>query len=222
MDEIKDDSLDLLIEKKAQELNNQLSTKVENDNIVQTTQRSSFAKKMDDVKIDVLAEASTEDKNFVTTIKNNLKKAAVTHTEVEKDKADLEKQQVQSDSEKLSNQQQKNKHEMAQDKWENKQKFRQYVYDGVKPIMTFVGINDPMSVVLMIFLSFVLLPFFLVSKLWNGTIGLLICGACDGNRSKAMKGLIWTLLAIILICIIFVAIFLFLKWQGIDILEKLR
>ena len=92
-DEIKDDELDLLLEKKVAERDKQKSISTElaiaenkmNEVITKTSTRSDFAKKMDDVKITVLQEASSEDKDFVNTIKQNLKKASITHTEVEKD-----------------------------------------------------------------------------------------------------------------------------------------
>ena len=229
-DEIKDDELDLLLEKKVAEREKQNAIPTElsiaenkmNDIIAQTSTRSDFAKKMDEVKINVLQDASLEDKEFVNTIKQNLKKASITHTEVEKDKAELEKQQVKSDSEKLTKAQQKNKHEIEEDKWLNKQKYRQYVYDGVKPIMKFVKIEEPMSITLMILFSILLIIPYFINKLWSGTIGALIFGACDNDRSKVMKGFLWTLVVIIVLALLFIGIYFFLKTQGIDILANFK
>lgn len=185
-------------------------------------QKSVFAEKMEDVKVNVLNEASIEDKKFVDTIKSNLKKTATKITEVEHEKAAYEEQQIKSESEKLSREQAKNKQGMSEDKWANREKLRQYVYNGVKPVMTFVGIDEPMSVVLTVFLTFVLIIPFLLAKLWNGTIGLLIVGASDKDRSKAMKGMLWTILVLIVLGLLFIGIYLFLKSQGIDILLKLK
>ena len=66
---------------------------------------SAFAEKMDDVKVNVLEQASEEDKKFVETVKENLKDAAVKHTEVEQEKAKFAKQKVQFEEEKLGTEQ---------------------------------------------------------------------------------------------------------------------
>ena len=174
-----------------------------------------FAQSMENVKINVLADASVEDKNFVKDVKDNLKKAAIKHTEIEKDKAAYVEQRVKAESEKLSKDQAKNKHEMAEDRWANKQKKRQYVYDGVKPIMKFVGIDEPMSVLLTILFTVVLIGFFLVAKLLNGTVGILIDTVRNDKSDKAMKVIAWTVLIILMLFALFIAIYLFLKSQGI-------
>ena len=51
-----------------------------------------FGAVMEQVKLNVLAEASAEDEQFVDKVKSTLKKAAVKHTEVEEKRADFEKQ----------------------------------------------------------------------------------------------------------------------------------
>ena len=153
---------------------------------------SAFADKMDDVKVGVLQQASEEDKKFVETVKDNLKDAAVKHTEVEQEKAKYAKQKVQYEEEKLDTQQRRNEQQQLEDKWENRRKKRQYHYDGVKPIMTFVGIKEPLNLFFLYFLTAILVWFFLINKLWKGTIGALVAGASDENRTKAAKGFIWT------------------------------
>lgn len=176
---------------------------------------SEFAKRMDDVKVQVLENASNEDEKFVKTVKENLKDAAVKHTEVEQKKAEFVKQKVQFEQEKLETKQKENVHQQQEDKWANRQKRRQYHYDGVKPIMQFVGIETPMNLLLLYFLTLVLVWFFLISKLLKGTIGALIAGASDADRPKAVKGFLWTLLAIFTVIIIAMAVYLFLCWQEI-------
>lgn len=176
---------------------------------------SEFAKRMDDVKVQVLENASNEDEKFVKTVKENLKDAAVKHTEVEQKKAEFVKQKVQYEQEKLETKQKENVHQQQEDKWANRQKRRQYHYDGVKPIMQFVGIETPMNLLLLYFLTLVLVWFFLISKLLKGTIGALIAGASDADRPKAVKGFLWTLLAIFTVIIIAMAVYLFLRWQEI-------
>ena len=176
---------------------------------------SEFAKRMDDVKVQVLENASNEDEKFVKTVKENLKDAAVKHTEVEQKKAEFVKQKVQYEQEKLETKQKENVHQQQEDKWANRQKRRQYHYDGVKPIMQFVGIETPMNLLLLYFLTLVLVWFFLIGKLLKGTIGALLAGASDANRPKAVKGFLWTLLAFIAVIIIAMVVYLFLRWQGI-------
>lgn len=176
---------------------------------------SEFAKRMDDVKVQVLENASNEDEKFVKTVKENLKDAAVKHTEVEQKKAEFVKQKVQFEQEKLETKQKENVHQQQEDKWANRQKRRQYHYDGVKPIMQFVGIETPMNLFILYFLTFVLVWFFLISKLLKGTVGALIAGASDADRPKAVKGFLWTLLAIFTVIIIAMAVYLFLRWQEI-------
>lgn len=176
---------------------------------------SEFAKRMDEVKVQVLENASNEDEKFVKTVKENLKDAAVKHTEVEQKKAEFVKQKVQFEQEKLETKQKENVHQQQEDKWANRQKRRQYHYDGVKPIMQFVGIETPMNLLLLYFLTLVLVWFFLIGKLLKGTIGALLAGASDANRPKAVKGFLWTLLAFIAVIIIAMVVYLFLRWQGI-------
>lgn len=128
---------------------------------------------------------------------------------------ELEKRNLQFEQEKLETKQKENVHQQQEDKWANRQKRWQYHYDGVKPIMQFVGIETPMNLLLLYFLTLVLVWFFLISKLLKGTIGALIAGASDADRPKAVKGFLWTLLAIFTVIIIAMAVYLFLRWQEI-------
>lgn len=172
-----------------------------------------FGKAMEEVKLNVLSEAGSDDKQFVDKVKKTLKSAAVKNTEVEEKRADFEKQKVDYASEVLQTEQQKNTHRAAEDKWENREKRRQYHYNGVKPIMTFVGITEPLNLFLLYLLTAVLAPFFLVSRFLKGTIGALVAGAADDNRPKAVKGFLWTLVGMIALCALAALIYLFLKWQ---------
>lgn len=189
---------------------------------IQISEQTSFSKKMDDVKQNILAEASTKDDKFVSTVVENVKDAAVQYTQVEQKKARLEQQRVQYESEKLDTQQKANANQQAEDKWINRQKRREYHYNGVKPIMLFVGITEPMNLMFLYFFAIILIVPFFIAKFFRGTIGALLCGAEDANRSKAAKGFIWTIIAIVIALSVLCLIYLFLKWQGIDILEKFK
>lgn len=174
-----------------------------------------FSKRMEVIKQNVLAQASVEDTGFVKKVTETLKSAAVKNVEVEENKAELEKQKVEFQSEILETGQAKNKHVAKEDKWENKEKSRLHAYNGVKPIMLFVGINEPLNLMLLFILTVILSPFFLLSKLLKGTIGALVSGACDQDRPKAVKGFLWTLIGVIAVMAILVVVYLFLKWQGL-------
>lgn len=196
----------------------ELSVTTENGAAVPTIPASSgksFTDRMDDVKLKILQDASASDEKFVKTIKDNVKEAAVVNTEVEREREAFAKQSVQYEREKLSTKQQKNTIEATEDKWANREKRREFHYNGVKPIMEFVGISKPMNLALLYFLSFILVWFFLLSKLWRGTIGALIAGAEDANRPKTVKGFLWTLLGLVSLGVLAALVYLFLKWQGI-------
>lgn len=195
----------------------ELSVTTENGAAVPTisSSGSSFTDRMDDVKLKILQDASASDEKFVKTIKDNVKEAAVVNTEVEREREAFAKQSVQYEREKLSTKQQKNTIEATEDKWANREKRREFHYNGVKPIMEFVGISKPMNLALLYFLSFILVWFFLLSKLWRGTIGALIAGAEDANRPKTVKGFLWTLLGLVALGVLAALVYLFLKWQGI-------
>ena len=146
----------------------ELSVTTENGAAVPTIHASSgnsFTDRMDDVKLKILQDASASDEKFVKTIKDNVKEAAVVNTEVEREREAFAKQSVQYEREKLSTKQQKNTIEATEDKWANREKRREFHYNGVKPIMEFVGISKPMNLALLYFLSFILVWFFLLSKL---------------------------------------------------------
>lgn len=226
MEDITDEELDKLIAEKEskQEIHSENLPEIKpSNNFVQAKfENSAFENKMEDVKLNVLKQASTEDNKFVNTIKENLKEAAIKNTEVEQNKADLKNEQVKSEKKKVEKEQKQTEHEIAENKWNNREKWREFVYNGVKPIMKFVGIDDPMSIILTVIYTIILFIPFLVAKLWNGTVGALIHGACDKDRSKTMKGFIWTILGIGLLFGLFCAIYLFLHSQGIDILSWMR
>lgn len=209
MEDIKDEELDKMLAERKEK--SELTTQ----NEVKQFAETEFGKRMTEVKVNVLEEAQQNDEQFVETVKSNLKKAAVTATEVEQEKQEYEKQQVQAESEKLSRAQKQNEHKIKEDVWANRQKRRQYHFDGVKPIMSFVEIKEPMNLFVLYFLTVVLIVPFLLAKLWRGTIGALIAGGCDSNRPKFAKGFIWTLLALAAACVLGGLIYLFLKWQQI-------
>lgn len=171
--------------------------------------------RMDEVNTAILAQAAAEDKKFVDTIKENIKEAAVTHTEVEKESAELDKKGVLYEQEKIDLNRQKVANAGQEDKWDNREKRRLYHYNGVKPIMKFVNINEPLNLFFLYFFTIVITPFYLLNKLWKGSIGAMVVGAGDENRPKAVRGFLWSLLGVLAVIVILAVVFLFLKWQHI-------
>jgi hypothetical protein len=179
------------------------------------TSGNSFTEAVDEAKINVLKDASVTDKKFNEDFKSKLKEATLKLAEVEREKANLEKQNIEYHQEILETKQLLNEQKQAEDKWTNKQRQREFHYAGVRPIMEFVGIKTPMNIALVYFLTIFLLPFFLFAKLWKGTIGALIVGAEDSDRPKAVRGFLYTLLAIVAVGIIALVTYLALGWLNI-------
>lgn len=179
------------------------------------TAANSFTKAVDTAKLNVLQEASANDKKFIDDFKGKLKEATLKLAEVEREKANLEKQNVEYHQEILETKQLLNEQKQAEDKWTNKQKQREFHFAGVRPIMEFVGIKQPMNIVLLYCLTLFLLPFFLFAKFWKGTIGALIVGAEDSDRPKAVRGFFYTLLGIVAVGIIAFVTYLALGWLNI-------
>jgi len=189
------------------------------DNTTQTANKlstvnepTSFSKAVDTAKLNVLDKAQKNDTKFVQKITDELKEAAVKLAEVEKSKGELEKQNVEYAKELLDTQQKLNEQKQDEDKWANKQKRREYHYDGVKPIMEFVGIKTPMNLFFLYLFTVLLFLPFLGDKLIRGTIGALIVGATDGDRPKSAKAFMWTLLAVFTAAILIVVGYLGYQW----------
>jgi hypothetical protein len=159
---------------------------------------SAFTEKVDVLKDKVLEKAQSNEK-FVQNITKNVEDATITLVEVEKEKAVLEKQNIIYVQELLETNQKLNEFKQSTDQWQNKRDKRQYHYDGVKPIMEFVGIKTSMNLIILYILVSVLMPFFLGGKFLKGTVGNLICGIGDGSRTKSVKGFLATILALVIL-----------------------
>jgi len=183
--------------------------------IANKTAPSAFSETIDQAKIEVVKEASVSDEKFVKDFKEKLKNAAIKSAELEKEKQELEKQNIVYEKELLLTQQKLNEYMQAKDSWESRQRNRQFHYDGVAPVMEFVGIKKPLNVVILYLLFTVLIMPFLASKLFKGTIGSLIAGAEDSDRPKAVKGFIYTMLGVIFVLSITFVVYLGLQWLKI-------
>ncbi len=179
------------------------------------TASTTFTEAIDVAKIKTVEEASVNDEKFRKEFTDKLKDATLKLAELETEKAELEKQNIEYHQELLQTQQELNEQLQAENQWANKEKRRDYHYNGVKPIMAFVGIKEPMNLAILYILTVILIPFYLVNKLVSGTIGVLIAGASDSNRPKAVKGFLFTLLAVVCTSVIALAVYLVLGWLKI-------
>ena len=179
------------------------------------TANTAFTEAIDSAKIKTVEEASANDEKFKREFTDKLKDASLKLAELETEKATLEKQNIEYHQELLQTQQELNEQYQAENQWANKEKRREYHYNGVKAILTFVGITEPMNLVVLYFLTAILVPFYLLNKLIAGTFGTLVAGASDSNRPKAVKGFLFTLLAVACTCILAIMVYLGLGWLNI-------
>ena len=199
-------------EKEAEQKNTQaVSTDNAPKMVHNVTASSKFSDTVDEAKVNTVKEASVNDTKFVEDFKKELKDATLKLAQVEKQKAELEIQNLKYESELLRTQQELNEQQQTSNSWESKQKKREFHYNGVKPIMEFVGISSPMNLVLLYLLTIFLTPFFLAAKFWVGTIGAAISGASDEDRAKTAKGFLWTLLCFVALSAVGIVVLISLK-----------
>lgn len=191
------------------------TAEIHKSEITNVTAKTSFTEAIDVAKIKTVEEASVNDEKFRKEFTEKLKDATIKLAEVEEEKAGLEKQNILYHQELLNTQQELNEQLQAENQWANKEKRREYHYNGVKPILMFVGIKEPMNIAILYILTSILIPFYLANKLIAGTIGALISGASDDNRPKAVKGFLFTLLAVTCAGLLAVIVYLGLGWLKI-------
>lgn len=174
-----------------------------------------FTKAVDQAKVIItdkeLNEEGETQKKFVGSMQDALIKLA----ELEKQKAELENQNIEYHKELLSTQQLLNENRQKEEKWTNREKRRRYHFDGVKPVLSSVGITEPMNLVLLYILTSIITPFFLLGKLFRSTIGNMIAGADDQNRPKQVRGFLWTMIGVIFFLAAAIAVLFALKWTGV-------
>lgn len=178
--------------------------------LANVTQDTEFSNVLNKAKVQVLQNASANNE-FVKKFEEQIKEAAIKSAQLEQEKQKLEKQNIEYAQDLLATQQKLNEQKQNVDKWENKRKSRQFHYDGVKSIMKFAKIDEPMHLIVLYLLTIILSPFYLLSKFIGGTFGALLCGVEDKSRGKGVKGLLWTLLGVVAIVIVGVSVFYLLK-----------
>lgn len=184
-----------------------------------TDMATGFARNVDAAKLHVLDQATKTDEKFVEDFKSKLKDATLKLAEVEQSKAEVEKSRaelaqknVEYEKELVETQQKLNEYKQADDKWNNKERARQYHYNGVKDVMICIGIKNPMCIPLLYALFPIAFIFFLGKCTIQATFGNLLCGAVDSDRPKAMRGFLWTIMCLILVAAASIGIYMFLRY----------
>ena len=171
--------------------------------IANITKATVFSEKMDEAKINIITEASAEDPKFIEALKNEIKEAGLKSAQLEKEKQELEIQNIALQQNYIQTKNELESQKQKENKWENKQKARQYHYDGLKDIMEFIHINNPMWLPLMYILAIIISPIYIAWTVFLCPFGTLIAGTKDNNRPKLVKGAIYTILLIALIAVVF-------------------
>ena len=160
--------------------------------IANVTEETTFSKTIAEGMVNILQEGYTEDNEFREDIKGKVKKTAEKRADVETHKAELEEQHLQYQSELLRTEQEKNINTQEKNRYDAKRERRQFVYDGVKPVMMWVGIKEPMNIVLMSLVTAILIIPFIMFK----PIGALLVGVDAEQRKKQAIAWLWTILAL--------------------------
>lgn len=189
-------------EEKSVEVIPEKSNEIFEQRLHNVNEETEFSKKIQEGMVNIVKEAYANDEDFKSDIQDKAKTSAQEYANLEKDKAELERQNLQYASELLETQQALNEYKQAEHKWDNQRSRRQFVYDGVKPIMKWIGVDEPMNIGLMIFITIVMIIPFIIGK----PLEALILGANPNDRVKQAKAWLWTLLAIVCTGIIITAI----------------
>lgn len=165
--------------------------------------KTTFRDAAEKIKIGLLENAQENDINFQADIQTELKSAM---TEISK----LEKQNAELESQKIATQQKLNDYVQQTNAWTNKQQRREFHFNGVKPVMEYVGIHTPMCLVFLYILTVIITPFFLVSKLLKSTVGLIINEAATTEKNS-VRIFLWGIVALITTVILAAIIIFFIK-----------
>lgn len=201
MDEIRQ-KVDEAKEQETKELEVQQSNEVFEERLHNVTEETEFSKKIQEGMVNIVKEAYVSDEDFKSGIQEKAKTSAQEYANLEKDKAELERQNLQYASELLQTQQELNKFKQDDHRWDNLRSKRQVFYDGVKPILKWIGIEEPMNIGLMIFITVVMIIPFIIGK----PLEALILGANPNDRVKQSKAWLWTLLALVCTGVVITAI----------------
>ena len=167
--------------------------------IANVTKATDFTNAVDEAKLNLVRKASAEDDKFVQELTNDLKDAVKKSAQLEKEKQALEIENIALEQNYIQTKNELESQKQKVNKWENKQKAREYHYNGLKDIMEFIHINNPMCIPLMYLFAFIISPIYILWTILLCPLGTLIAGTKDNNRPQFVKGAIYTILLLALI-----------------------
>lgn len=160
------------------------------------TEHTTFSDTVDKAKIATIQQASIDDDKFNQDFKAELKQAVIKSAQLEKEKQELEKKNIELQQNYIKTKNDLETQTQIVNKWENKQKAREYHYNGLKDIMQFVHIENPMCIPLMYLFAFLVSPIYLLWTLVLSPLKTLICGTKEENRPRYIKNAIYTILCV--------------------------
>ena len=128
------------------------------DLIKRVTEQTEFSDAIDKAKVETLTDAAAYDDKFVSDFKAELKNAALKAAQLEKEKQELEKKNILLQQQFIKTQDELEAQKQRVNDWNNKRDKRQYAYDGLKDIMLFINVQNPMWQPLMYSLAFLVSP----------------------------------------------------------------
>lgn len=181
--------------------------------IANVTKATEFTNAVDEAKLNLVKKASAEDDKFVEELTKDLKDAVKKSAQLEKEKQELEIENIALEQNYIQTKNELESQKQKVNKWENKQKAREYHYNGLKDIMEFIHINNPMCIPLMYLFAVIISPIYILWTVILCPLGTLIAGTKDNNRPKLVKGAIYTILLIALVMsVVFGAYFVMHYW----------
>ena len=167
--------------------------------VANVTKETAFTQMMDEAKMNIMREASAEDQKFIDALKSEIKQAGLKSAQLEKEKQELEIENIALEQNYIQTKNELESQKQKVNKWENKQKARQYHYEGLKDIMLFIHINNPMCIPLMYLFAIIISPIYILWTVLLCPLGTLIAGTKDNERPKLVKGAIYTILLVALV-----------------------
>lgn len=178
----------------------------ENKDLVNVTTK--LGERITEAQINILCEAVDKDPKYIADLQKQLKDTFKEYTK-------YESAVITYQNELMKTKKELNHFKQNSNKWDNKNKARQFHYDGVAPVLKHIGITEPMAIPLLYFFAFLSGLSFLATKTWQATIGNILSGAQDGNRPAMVRGYLYTLAGVLVTFGVSVGIYFVLLWLGI-------
>lgn len=160
---------------------------------------SNFTEALEQAKVNVAKQVTVEGSDTAEKVKDVIADTVVASTKLEQKRVDIESDKIELQKDLLSTRKMQERYAKRQAKYEHLRQKRTYHFEGLKTILTRVGISEPTNIYLMYFIAVVILPFALLGMLFKGTIGNLLSGLNPDERAKRVKAFLITFSALIIV-----------------------